>query len=82
MGVLKLWKDLIEPVNDLVDSSVSCDTSESLVSIVEDAHDLGVTGSDFASTQETPGELELQKFSMQSILCLAFLLIAYPFFSR
>lgn len=63
VGVLKLWKDLIEPVNDLVDSAVSCDTSESLVSIVEDAHDLGVTGSDFASTQETPGEMELQKYS-------------------
>lgn len=55
VGVLKLWKDLVEPVSDLVDASSTTDTSECLVSLVEDAHDLGVTGSDFASTQETPG---------------------------
>lgn len=57
VGVLKLWKDLVEPVNDLVDtSSTTSDTTDCLVSVVEDAHDLGVTGSDFASTQETPAD--------------------------
>lgn len=56
VGILKLWKDLIEPVSDLVEASNTSDSVDTLVSIVEDAHDLGVTGSDFASIQETPAD--------------------------
>ncbi|XP_052123852.1 uncharacterized WD repeat-containing protein alr3466-like [Frankliniella occidentalis] len=56
VGVLKLWKDLVEPHNELEDSASPTDSNECLVSVVEDAHDLGVTGSDFASTQETPAD--------------------------